>query len=84
LKFFFVFTFDERAVLTQVIKDSLSLRLIVVEIDLRTFNASSKAIWNPSEIVVGWIPLARILSQACNKEPAITTTEVVPSPASIS
>jgi len=78
------FTFDASEVFTQVIKASLSLRSIVVEIDLRTFKASSKAIWNPSEMVVGWIPLARRLSQACSKAPAMTTTEVVPSPASIS
>ena len=35
-------------------------------------------------MVVGWIPFSNRSSQAFNKAPATTTTEVVPSPASIS
>lgn len=35
-------------------------------------------------MVVGWMPLSSKPSQASNKAPANTTTEVVPSPASIS
>lgn len=38
----------------------------------------------PSEIVVGWIYFSNNYSQEFNKEPAITATEVVPSPASTS
>jgi len=35
-------------------------------------------------MVVGWIPLSKRTLVAFNKAPAITTTLVVPSPASIS
>jgi hypothetical protein len=37
-----------------------------------------------SEIAVGWIPFSNKAWQAFNNAPAITHTEVVPSPASIS
>jgi hypothetical protein len=43
-----------------------------------------RATWKPSEIADGWIPLERRSWQAFRRAPAITTTEVVPSPASIS
>jgi hypothetical protein len=39
---------------------------------------------NDSEIAVGWIPLPNNFDAASNRAPAITTTVVVPSPASIS
>ncbi|TNN31245.1 hypothetical protein EYF80_058601 [Liparis tanakae] len=49
----------------------------------------STAFWKDSEMVVGWIPDRRdnaetSLEQASSRAPAITTTEVVPSPASMS
>ena len=43
-----------------------------------------RATSNPSEIAAGCIPLLRSSWQAFSKAPAMTTTEVVPSPASIS
>lgn len=49
-----------------------------------TFNAKSAALWNDSDIAVGWMPRCSNFSAASNRAPAITTTEVVPSPASIS
>ena len=42
------------------------------------------ALWNASEMADGWIPLYNNFSAASSKDPAITTTDVVPSPASIS
>lgn len=44
----------------------------------------SAALKNDSEIAVGWIPFDRSFDAASNNAPAITTTVVVPSPASIS
>ena len=44
------------------------------------FNATE----NPSEMAEGWIPFSMSSWQAFKRAPAMTTTEVVPSPASIS
>lgn len=38
----------------------------------------------PSEMAAGWIPLLRSSWHALRSAPAMTTTDVVPSPASIS
>jgi len=46
--------------------------------------ASPKALENPSLIVVGWIFLSSNNWQEFKRDPAITATVVVPSPASIS
>jgi|688.fasta_scaffold2589321_1 hypothetical protein len=46
--------------------------------------AFTKATSKPSEIAAGWIPLFISSWAALSKAPAITTTDVVPSPASIS
>jgi len=44
----------------------------------------SRAAMNDSEICVGWMPFSRSAWHAFNRAPAITHTEVVPSPASMS
>lgn len=49
-----------------------------------TSSANRAALWKDSDIAVGWIPRCNNFSAASNRAPAITTTEVVPSPASIS
>merc|ERR1719322_386822 len=48
------------------------------------FSSFSEAFWNASEMSVGWMPLFRSFSEASSSEPASTTTDVVPSPASMS
>lgn len=49
-----------------------------------TSTAKRAALWKDSEMAVGWIPLCNNFSAASKRAPAITTTEVVPSPASMS
>mmetsp|Transcript_79180 Transcript_79180/g.221984 ORF Transcript_79180/g.221984 Transcript_79180/m.221984 type:complete len:266 (-) Transcript_79180:29-826(-) len=51
---------------------------------VRTSSAFSAAIKNDSVIICGWMPLDRSRSAAPSSAPAITTTDVVPSPASTS
>ena len=65
-------------------KDCLSVNLTGILIFCKISFDLVAAFWNDSEITVGCIPLASNLDAASNKEPAITTTVVVPSPASIS
>jgi len=65
-------------------KDSLSLRSTLIDISVKNSIALEAALWKESAIVVGWIPLAKSFSVAFKILPAKTTTEVVPSPASIS
>ena len=48
------------------------------------FNECFKANANPSEILVGCIPYSKRLYAASSNAPDRITTEVVPSPASIS
>ena len=68
--------------LTHSIKDSLSEILTGIDkFSFRTLREKSSALWNPSDIMFGWIPLSRSDSAAFKKAPAKTTTEVVPSPA---
>mmetsp|Transcript_99085 Transcript_99085/g.308769 ORF Transcript_99085/g.308769 Transcript_99085/m.308769 type:complete len:205 (+) Transcript_99085:883-1497(+) len=54
------------------------------EASVRTSSALSAACWKASVMVCGWMPLERRRSAACSRAPAMTTTEVVPSPASTS
>ena len=60
---------------------SLSFRSIGVDISVNISTAFNGAFWKASEIIVGWIPFSSSLWAADNKLPAITTTDVVPSPA---
>lgn len=76
--------FDDKEVLTQLIKFSLSDNSTGIIMDLRTSMALFKAIWKDSETTVGWTSFSRSLRLASSKAPATTTTEVVPSPASMS
>ena len=77
-------TLEARAVETQVINESRSESSTGREILLRISRLLFSASPNPSLMVVGWIPFSNKPSQASKKAPAITTTLVVPSPASIS
>mmetsp|Transcript_55635 Transcript_55635/g.144646 ORF Transcript_55635/g.144646 Transcript_55635/m.144646 type:complete len:268 (+) Transcript_55635:991-1794(+) len=54
------------------------------DIDVRISSAFSSAMRKASVMVCGWMPLASSRSAACSSAPAVTTTEVVPSPASTS
>lgn len=45
---------------------------------------NSRAAWNPSDMILGWIPLSSNDSAAFKNAPARITTVVVPSPASTS
>lgn len=49
-----------------------------------TLIACPAALWKDSDIAVGCMPLSRSFSAASKNAPAITTTVVVPSPASTS
>jgi hypothetical protein len=76
---------DDNEVVTHSIKDSLSLILTgIANWFLITSSEKSRALWKPYETIFGWIPLSNNDSAALSKAPARTTTEVVPSPASIS
>lgn len=78
-------TFELNDVLTHSIKAYLSVILTgIASCYLMTFKENSRACWNPSETMLGWIPLSSKDSAAFSKAPAKTTTEVVPSPASTS
>ena len=63
---------------------ALSLRSTGVDISVRYSTALEDALRNDSATIVGWMPFCSIFSAAPNKLPAKTTTDVVPSPASIS
>jgi len=76
--------FEEREVEAARRRLSRSLRSTGVEISVRNSTTLCAARVNDSAMMVGWIPLARSFSAAPRSEPARTTTEVVPSPASIS
>ena len=58
------------------------------EMDLQSISPTSQAFWaallKESEITVGWTPFSRSSWAFFNKDPQTTTTDVVPSPATIS
>lgn len=62
----------------------LSLRSTGVEISVRYSTAFTEALRKASAMMVGCMPFCSIFSAAPKKLPARTTTDVVPSPASIS
>ena len=78
-------TFELKDVFTHSIKVYL---LVISTGKERLFYITDKAsfrhFWNPSDTILGWIPFSNRILVAFNKAPAITTTDVVPSPASTS
>ena len=79
-----MFTLEERDVVALFSNDSRSLRSIGLDIAVKSSIHFKAHFWKDSEIIVGWIPFSSNFCAADNKLPAITTTDVVPSPASIS
>ncbi|KNC31232.1 hypothetical protein FF38_14338 [Lucilia cuprina] len=77
-------TLEFKDVEALLIKVSRSFNSIGLDISFKISIALFEQRWNESEMAVGWMPLCKSFSQASNKAPAITTTEVVPSPASTS
>mmetsp|Transcript_50087 Transcript_50087/g.92422 ORF Transcript_50087/g.92422 Transcript_50087/m.92422 type:complete len:205 (-) Transcript_50087:222-836(-) len=63
---------------------SRSFKSTGMEASVKISSALSAAARKASVIVCGWMPLMSNFSAACSKAPAMTTTEVVPSPASMS
>lgn len=78
------YTLEFREVLAARKRLDLSLRSTGVDISVKYSTALAEARRNDSATIVGWIPFCNIFSAAPSKLPAKTTTEVVPSPASIS
>merc|ERR1719158_2468608 len=81
---FWLTTLLLREVLAAFRRESLSERSTGEDIEVRISAAFLAAFWKLSEMEVGWIPFWSSLSAASRRLPAITQTEVVPSPASIS
>lgn len=77
-------TLELKLVLAALKRLSRSLRSTGVEISSKYSTTFFAARPNDSAMMVGWIPLARSFSAAPKRDPARMTTEVVPSPASIS
>jgi hypothetical protein len=77
-------TFELSEVVAARSKAALSSKSIGTDISVRYSTAFAEALKNDSAITVGWIPLLSIFSAAPSRLPARTTTEVVPSPASMS
>ena len=81
---FWEITLDERHVLTASTSLSRSLSVIGCAQDCRIESHVLAASTNASAIEVGCSPLTSSWWQASSNDPAITQTEVVPSPASMS
>mmetsp|Transcript_5528 Transcript_5528/g.16299 ORF Transcript_5528/g.16299 Transcript_5528/m.16299 type:complete len:201 (+) Transcript_5528:378-980(+) len=77
-------TLDERHVVTASTSRSRSPSLTGCAHSLRISSHAFAASTNASAIEVGWSPLTRSWWHASRSDPAITHTEVVPSPASMS
>lgn len=80
----FKITFEDKEVVALFNSSSLSDKSTGVDICVNISAAFKAAFWNDSDIVVGWIPFSNNRCAAASKLPAITTTDVVPSPASTS
>ena len=63
---------------------SRSFKFTGVEISFRYSTALVAACWNDSAMTVGCMPFVKSFSAAPRRLPAMTTTDVVPSPASTS
>lgn len=77
-------TLELRLVLAALKRLSRSFRSTGVEISSKYSTTFFAARPNDSAMMVGWMPLPRSFSAAPRRDPARTTTDVVPSPASIS
>ncbi len=75
---------DESDVFAAWRRADVSEREMGWDMSCRTSTAAAAALWNASEMTEGWMPLDSNLSAAPRRLPQMTTTEVVPSPASIS
>ncbi len=75
---------EEREVLAAWRSAAVSVRETGWDMSCRTCTAAAAALWKASEITEGWIPLDRSRSAAPRRLPQMTTTDVVPSPASTS
>ena len=75
---------DESDVVAARKRLSRSLRSTGRAISVRNSTTLAAARVNDSAMMVGWMPLLSSFSAAPRSEPARTTTEVVPSPASMS
>lgn len=75
---------DESDVLAACSNEAVSVRLMGCDMSCRISTAAAAARWNDSEITEGWMPLPSRRSAAPSSEPQMTTTDVVPSPASTS
>jgi hypothetical protein len=75
---------DDRDVLAAWRREALSLSEMGWDISCRTSTAAADALWKDSEMTEGWMPLDSNRSAAPRRLPQMTTTEVVPSPASTS
>lgn len=76
--------FELREVLTHCKSCSSSDKSTLIPSSEITSNDLLRASANPSDILVGWIPYSRRLCAASKRAPDSMTTDVVPSPASIS
>lgn len=77
-------TFELREVLAARSRLCLSFKSTGVDISVRYSTALVDALRKASAMIVGCMPFWSIFSAAPSKAPARTTTEVVPSPASMS
>lgn len=77
-------TLELRDVLAARSKLGLSFKSTGVEISVKNSTDFADALRNASAMMVGCMPFWSIFSAAPSKLPARTTTEVVPSPASMS
>lgn len=75
---------EESEVLAAWSRAEVSVSEMGRDMSWRTSTAAAAARWKASEMTEGWMPLPRSLSAAPSKLPQMTTTEVVPSPASMS
>ncbi len=75
---------EEREVLAAWRRAAVSVRAMGCDMPWRTWTAAAAALWKDSEIIEGWMPLVSNRSAAPSRLPQMTTTEVVPSPASTS
>jgi hypothetical protein len=76
--------FEDREVVAACRRVLVSVRETGCDMSWRTLTAAAAARWNDSAMTEGCMPFPSNLSAAPNKLPAITTTDVVPSPASTS
>mmetsp|Transcript_35888 Transcript_35888/g.89420 ORF Transcript_35888/g.89420 Transcript_35888/m.89420 type:complete len:233 (+) Transcript_35888:1248-1946(+) len=81
---FWLTTFELSDVAAFLMRTSLSFRSTDVDISRRISTDLFDACRNASAIACGWSPLLRSISAAPSSAPAMTTTDVVPSPASTS